>query len=235
MLLTLKELAQYLRVNERTVLRMLKSGQIEGTKIGGQWRFSSSQIDQMFFSEKKEDSEEGEEGVSLSELADQHAVARPVNRVLRTDRIIPNMEAEDKDQALQELLEPLFRDEVVLERKELLDRIRQREELLSTGVGGKVAIPHPRDPVADLQESAVIVMGRSAEGIDFDAVDGEPVHLFFLLCCEQIETHLYFMGQIAQLVQEPGFVEDCIEKDTPEDLFRFVMETEQKQQFRTKE
>ena len=49
MILTLKELADYLRVNERTILRMLKSGQIQGVKIGGQWRFNGSQIDQMFF------------------------------------------------------------------------------------------------------------------------------------------------------------------------------------------
>ncbi len=49
MILTLKELADYLRVNERTIIRMLKAGKIQGTKIGGQWRFNGSQIDQFFF------------------------------------------------------------------------------------------------------------------------------------------------------------------------------------------
>ncbi len=234
MLLTLKELADYLRVNERTVLRMLKSGQIEGVKIGGQWRFSSSQIDQMFFSGRSEESSEGEDSsVPLSEITAQQAVARPVNRVLTSSRIIPDMEAENKDQALQELLEPLFRAEVVLERQALLDRVRAREELLSTGVGGQVAIPHPRDPVADLQEPAVIVMGRSAEGIDFDAIDGKPVHVFFLICCERIETHLHFMGQLAQLVRENDFVERCKTSGTTDELFRVVMETEQRRQFQS--
>ena len=49
MILTLKELAEYLKVNERTILRMHESGQIQGVKIGGQWRFNGSQIDKMFF------------------------------------------------------------------------------------------------------------------------------------------------------------------------------------------
>ena len=49
MILTLKELAEHLKVNERTILRMRENGQIEGVKIGGQWRFNGSQIDRMLF------------------------------------------------------------------------------------------------------------------------------------------------------------------------------------------
>ena len=64
MILTLKELADYLRVNERTILRMLNTGQLKGTKIGGQWRFNSSQIDSLFFP-----ADQGEANEVLNELA----------------------------------------------------------------------------------------------------------------------------------------------------------------------
>lgn len=231
MLFTLKELATYLRVNQRTVMRMLKNNQIQGAKIGGQWRFNSSQVDQIFFPENKKEENGGEGPVSLQELTGQHAPGQPINRVLTPSRIIPELNTDDKDHVLQALLAPLFNEGVVLERQVLLDRLRDREKLLSTGVGDGVAIPHPRDPVTDLQTPSVIVMGRSKNGIDFDAIDGKPVHLFFLLCCERIETHLYLMGQLAQMIRNKNFIQRCIAADTTDKLFRIVLETEQKQEF----
>jgi PTS system nitrogen regulatory IIA component len=98
--------------------------------------------------------------------------------------------------------------------------------LLSTGVGNGVAIPHPRDPIATLKAPAVIVLGRSAKGIGFGAVDEKPVHLFFLLCCQNIEVHLHLMGQLAKLLRNTDFVAKCQECDTPTDVLRVVLEFE---------
>ncbi len=222
MILTLKELADYLRVNERTILRMLKSGQIQGVKIGGQWRFNGSQIDQMFFPQNQPS---GPDAVPLNEFA-QTNLAVPVSRLLKEDRIVLDMKAKDMDGVINELSEPIGRKMLLLDVHDLKNRLAAREKLLSTGIGGGIAIPHPRDPVTTLREPAVLIFGRHPAGVDFGAVDKKPVHLFFLLVCQNIELHLHLMGALARLLQEKGLAEDLLKAKSAEDVMRRVMELE---------
>jgi PTS system nitrogen regulatory IIA component len=113
-----------------------------------------------------------------------------------------------------------------MEVESLRAKCLAREQLLSTGVGNGVAIPHPRDPVPTLKAPAMIVFGRSPAGIDFGAVDGKPVHLFFLLCCQNIEVHLHLMGRLAKLLRNRDFLAKCRECEAPADLVRVVLEFE---------
>jgi len=224
MILTLKELANYLRVNERTILRMLKTGQIRGVKIGGQWRFNGSEIDRMFFPDKevRED-----EAVSLNELL-RHHLSIPISRVLKEDRMVLDMKASTVEEVIDELIDPIRREGVLLNVQELRERLLDRERLLSTGVGDGIAVPHPRDPIPTLREPAVIVFGRSKEGVDYGAFDGKPVQLFFLCCCQNIELHLHMMGQLARLLRESGFPALCRDCDEPRNVIRAVMDAERR-------
>ena len=124
MILTLKELADYLRVNERTILRMLKTGQIQGAKIGGQWRFNGSQIDNIFF--PAEEKLNTEETVPLNEITASPMVI-PVNRVLTENRIIPHLESADRDAVLRELTKPVIHESLLLDVKDLLQRLQDRK------------------------------------------------------------------------------------------------------------
>lgn len=226
MILTLKELADYLRVNERTILRMLKTGQIQGAKIGGQWRFNGSQIDNIFF--PAEEKLNTEETVPLNEITASPMVI-PVNRVLTENRIIPHLESADRDAVLRELTKPVIHESLLLDVKDLLQRLQDRENLISTAVGDGVAIPHPRDPIATLRVPAAIVLGRSPEGIAFGSSDDPPVHLFFLLVCKNIQTHLLMMGRLARLLKSDDFIQRCMKADDAHSLFRLVLEAEQNQ------
>lgn len=224
MILTLRELAQMLRVNERTILRMLKSGQLQGAKIGGQWRFNSSQIDGLFFAAEQATAE-GEEDLSLAMLTRSH-IGIPISRVMSDTRMVMSIGARDAAGAIEELTNPRMLNPVLLDVKDLRTKCLAREELLSTGVGNGVAIPHPRDPLVTLRAPAVVVFGRSAEGIDFGAADGKPVHLFFLMCSQNIELHLHLMGRLARLLRHADFIAGCKAAATPQDIMRLVMEAE---------
>ena len=222
MILTLRELADYLRVNERTILRMQQTGQIQGVKIGGQWRFNGSQIDRLFFPDS---TSENPESVSLEDLGTSH-LAIPVSRVLSEDRIIMDMEATTSTEAIDELLSVVQKKHLSLDMKDLRERILAREELLSTGVGNGIAIPHPRDPVPTIAEPAIIVFGKSSAGIDFAAVDGKPIHLFFLLCNQNIEMHLHMMGRLAQLLRHEDAVARIDNAGTAQEVVRAVLDVE---------
>lgn len=86
--------------------------------------------------------------------------------------------AKTKKEVIEELVELLAKKNVILDKKATLDSLFEREELGSTGVGQGIAIPHSKTKgVKDL----VAAFGVSKEGVDFDALDGEPVNIFFLL------------------------------------------------------
>jgi len=224
MILTLKELASYLRVNECTILRMQQTGQISGVKIGGQWRYNGRQIDALFFPEKAVN---GPDAVSLADLT-RSPIAVPLSRVLRADRFIMDMRARSASGALDELCALISAKNLCLDTKDLRQRIDAREELLSTGVGHGIAIPHPRDPVPTLPEPVIIIVGISQKGIAFNSADGKPAHLFFLLCDQNIEMHLHMMGRLAKLLSNSETVDLLRGAKTPEEFLRVVMETERR-------
>lgn len=228
MILTLKELAEYLRVNERTILRMEKSGKIKGTKIGGQWRFNGSQIDQIFFpaSQKESALETDEEGGSS--ILTHPQIGIPVSRVMSEDRILLNLTSKTGEDAIKELTDTRMLNGLVLDVSDLREKCLQREKVLSTGVGEGIAIPHPRDPIPTLRASAVVIYGYSKDGIDFNAPDGKKVHMFFLVCSQNIELHLHLMGCMARLLKSQEFVEALPKCKKNADVLKLVMEQERK-------
>jgi mannitol/fructose-specific phosphotransferase system IIA component (Ntr-type) len=153
----------------------------------------------------------------------------PISRVLREDRMIMDLKSKDVESVVDDLCEPFARKTLLLDFHELKKRMLAREKLLSTGIGRGIAIPHPRDPMPTLREPAVIIFGRSSKGVDYKAVDRNPVHLFFMLVCQNIELHLHLLGALARLLQEESVPDACMKAKGPEDIMRVVMELETKQ------
>lgn len=227
MILTLKELAETLKVTERTVMRMLQSGQLRGVKIGGQWRFNGSEIDRLFFPDSEgAAAATGEDAVSLTDLV-RRDIHIPISRVMNEKRIILDLEASKRDDVINALAAILMRDGLILDVTELRRRLLDREKLLSTGIGNGVAIPHPRDPLTELNASAVIVLARCPNGVKYNALDGKPVKLFFMLCCENIEMHLHMMGQLARLLQDEQVIPELLAAETEQAALRVIMQHEQ--------
>ncbi|MCQ2397475.1 MAG: PTS sugar transporter subunit IIA [Lentisphaeria bacterium] len=236
MILTLKELAEYLRVNERTIQRMIDRKVISGTKIGGQWRFMGSEIDKIFFGKGAESPKAPAEGQTELELAAKETQANsiitrpqigiPVSRVMNENRILLNLKSKNKEDVIKELTDSRLLYGLVLDASELRSKCLQRENILSTGVGEGIAIPHPRDPIATLRASAAIIYGYSKDGIDFGAPDDKPVHFFFLVCSQNIELHLHLMGCMARLLRSQKFVSELPNCKNNADVIKLVMEQE---------
>src|SRR5437879_1663257 len=91
---------------------------------------------------------------------------------------LPALQSKKKLPVLEELVQPLVSAGVTRHPEALLDLLGQREALGSTAIGRGVAVPHARSAL--IYERAVLV-GRSAHGVDFQAPDEKPVHLFFLI------------------------------------------------------
>jgi PTS system nitrogen regulatory IIA component len=117
------------------------------------------------------------------------------------DLFIPQLKAKTKDETLKELVGVLVSTGRIREGDILLQMLHQREGLGSTGIGRGVAVPHGRSLAI---QRLTVVFGRSSGGIDFDAMDGKPVHLVFLTVAPpQERSHLYLpvLGKIVEVVK----------------------------------
>jgi len=124
----------------------------------------------------------------------------PLSDLLAPKAVFPSLRANNKKQAIQELsakaAELIGRDE-----REIFETLLQRERLGSTGVGNGVAIPHGKLPKLD---KLVGLFARLIKPIDFEALDGEPVDLVFLLLAPEAAgaDHLKALARIARLLRD---------------------------------
>jgi fructose-specific phosphotransferase system IIA component len=111
-----------------------------------------------------------------------------------------DLKGTEKDEIIEELVDLASKSKLVRDRDELLKDIIERENLVTTGVGYGVAFPHAKTKAV---KGIVIAFGRSEKGIDFEAMDKKPVHLFFLIAAPEdaIGAHLNVMARLSFLMK----------------------------------
>ena len=120
--------------------------------------------------------------------------------LLSADRIRVPLSARTKDAVLEELVELASKGHDAKVRSAILAAVRERESVLSTGIGGGVAIPHGKTPVID---QLIVAAGIASTPIEFDALDGHPVELFFLLIGPESASgaHVKTLSRISRLLR----------------------------------
>ncbi len=145
--------------------------------------------------------------------------------MLRADRINLELKSKRKPEVLRELVLMIRSGDTA---EQLLQTLQKREELGSTGIGRGIAIPHGRSLLLDKLEIAV---GRSTKGVEFDAIDKKPVHLFFLVMAPPQDPgnqYLITLGRIALVCQELTKRRQLFDPQTPEEFIELVRSLEEK-------
>jgi mannitol/fructose-specific phosphotransferase system IIA component (Ntr-type) len=129
-----------------------------------------------------------------------------------------SLEAEDKDEVLEELLEILVANHPGINRARALEGLKVREEKMSTGIFPGVAIPHVSE---ESVPKVLCAMGVSQKGIDFDSFDKKPTHIFFLVISskEDHATQLRVLQSLSFILNEKTFVTTIMAKKTPKEVF----------------
>ena len=138
-----------------------------------------------------------------------------------------NLKSADRDAVLDELVGQIPAVARQPEaRSTLLRALREREQLHSTGIGDGVALPHARNALVGLVDRPVIVFGRHAQGIPFDAIDGEPARLFFLLVAPTVTQHLAVLARISRLLRDPRVRQELLTADSAKKVLALIREAE---------
>ena len=138
------------------------------------------------------------------------------------DAVSLQLEGDSKDQILKELIGLLGLDEK--SEAILFKTLKRRENLGSTGIGKGIAIPHCRSLVVNRLRLAY---GRKPEGVDFRAIDGQPVNNFFLIVAPPLEVsnqYLPVLGKIAQFAKDPEVPGALKGMTGPEDFLALLEE-----------
>ena len=114
--------------------------------------------------------------------------------------IVFDLKAASKESVIEELVDLINVSNMVSDKDMLLKDIKDREELVTTGIGYGVAFPHAKTKSV---KGIVIAFGRSNEGIDFEAIDHKPVILFFIIAAPEdaIGAHLNVMSRLSYLMK----------------------------------
>ncbi len=146
---------------------------------------------------------------------------------LKEDCVLIPVKNRDKKGAVSELLDLLKERKYIKDSQDILDSVMEREKLGSTGIGQGIAVPHTK---TDQIENLVGAVGISNDGISFDALDGEPVYIIFLILAptKSIGLHLKALAKIARLLKDKTFRNALRKATLPSEVIKIIQEDEEK-------
>ena len=218
-ILTLQEVADYLKIVPKTVMRMIARNEIPCMKVAGQWRFKRSVID-MWLHSKMNFSEEHQ----FALLMDVPGTVLQISRLLLEPFMLLDLKSSTVEDTLWELTAPIQELGLLTDRKDLVRQLIEREEMVTTAFGQGTAFPHPRDVKTIPPGLPPIILGISREGIAFGNLHGESTHFFFLLLAPNETTHLRLLSRIARFSQKEGMKEQILAATTPSEISRLLLE-----------
>lgn len=151
-----------------------------------------------------------------------------LSNLLKEKFITLDLKEKEKRGVIAELVEFIGRSKKLKDKKAFLKAILEREKLGSTGIGGGVAIPHAKSKGVN---DFIIAFARKDVGIDFEALDGEKTHLFFVLASpnDEVGNHLKILAEISRLVKDKFIVGLLMKAKTKKEALKIISETEKSQ------
>jgi PTS system nitrogen regulatory IIA component len=144
-----------------------------------------------------------------------------IRDMLKREFIIKDLKATGKRGVLEEMAQVFTDQNGRADRETMVRVLLEREKLGSTGIGDGIAIPHGK--LAGIEE-ILVGFGRSRTGVDFNSLDGRPVHLFFLIMAPDTSSAQYLkvLAKISRMLKDAKLRKDLLEAVSADDLYRVI-------------
>lgn len=144
-----------------------------------------------------------------------------ITELLNQDTIILDLQAQSKEDALNELANQLDDAGKLNDKQAYINDIFSREKQSTTGIGESIAIPHAKSAAVKVP---AIAFGRSESGINFDSLDGQPAHLFFMIAASEgaNNDHLEALSRLSTFLMDKKFREKIYQSTTKEEVLEAV-------------
>ncbi len=150
-----------------------------------------------------------------------------ISEILKQEYIIKELNSPDKKNVLDELSTFLETKGDVTSKEKLLDALKEREKLGSTGIGENVAIPHAK--ISDI-DKIITVFGRSKNGVEFESLDQKPVNFIFLVLAPENSTgqHLKALARISRLFKNTSLRESVLKANEADQIYSILVDEDSK-------
>ena len=210
MQLGVREVAELLKVSEKTIYRWVRQGDLPAYRVNHQFRFNRAELLDWATSHRI--------NVSPELFEEPHSQATPLfglTEALTVGGIFYRVGGKDKESALRAAVE-LMRLPEEVDLDFLHQVLLAREALASTGIGDGIAIPHVRNPIVLHVDKPAITLCFLEQPIEFNALDGCPVNCLFTMISPTVRAHLHLLSRLAFALRDPGFKAVIKRQDTRE-------------------
>jgi len=219
-ILTIRDIAKYLKMNERSIYKLVHQGLIPTFRIASQWRFRKNLVDAWL---------ESQMSSPVNSLPEEDSHDTVISSLLKPEGVKTSLAGRRKNEILEELADLMVEAHSIKDRDRFLREILNRERLCTTAIQKGVAMPHPRRNGNQFIRRPALVFGCSKEGVEFGSLDGERTHLFFMLCAPEDHLHLKIMAKINKLLAKSEVREELMAATSPE-LVIEIMKREERQE-----
>ncbi|WP_314061049.1 fructose-specific PTS transporter subunit EIIC [uncultured Vagococcus sp.] len=152
-----------------------------------------------------------------------------INDLLLKKVMILDLQATDKESAITEMVDKLFAEGRISDKEVFKAGILAREAQTTTGLGDGIAMPHAKNEAV---KEATVLFAKSKAGLDYQSLDGQPTHLFFMIAAPEgaNDTHLQALAALSRLLIKPEFVAQLKEANTPDEVQQLVESAEKERE-----
>ena len=152
-----------------------------------------------------------------------------IKDLLKKELMIMDLKASTKMEAIDEMITKLKEKDIISDETEFKDLILKREERSSTGLGEGIAMPHAKTSVV---KSPSVLFARSHKGIDYDALDGEPVHIFFMIAASEgaHDLHIETLAKLSKMLLNDDFTNGLKTCETADEVYALVDKYSEKEE-----
>lgn len=218
---SLQDVSTYLHVAEKTVTRMIQRGEIPAVRVGSQWRVVPAQLHEWL---QRSASRPG----SLGDLLRQDPTAVPIDRLLKPEGIVVRAAVSDQDEVFQELARVVSHLYPAIDPKAYHRSLKEREYLVSTSLGGGLAVPHVRDTRENPAGSLDLFLLTTENPVPFGR---DRCSLFCLACTDDLVLHLRLMQKIGYVLRADGAVEEVLRQSGVDDVISSIIQLERNQNY----
>ncbi len=193
-----KEAAEILNVSEKTIYRWISAEKVPYFKIGSQYRFSRSRLNEWLAANS------GTLTAVEPEVCERAVFT--LSDAVRSGGIYYRIDGNDVGSVISEMVNQAPLPETV-NREALTAVLLEREKLGSTGIGDGIAIPHTRTPIIFDLPSPVLTINFLENAIDFSSIDRKPVQIAFLMLSSSSRAHLQLLSRLSFALRRPAFLE----------------------------
>lgn len=215
MRLSIFDLSKYLGVTQDTIERWMQQGKLPVSKVGANYSFQTSELKNWAF----------KHNISLN-LMDKSRLRKEKESALSLSAAVQNggihfgIQGNDVNTVLHSSIESISKIPDNF-KTNLLDRLMEREQALSTGIGNGIAIPHPREQLSYLKDPVVSICFLS-NPVDYNALDNQPVSVLFLILCPALKMHLHLLSVLSFCLKNHQFINFLKTEPDPDQLIEKI-------------